>query len=82
MPGHETRRQVLDFEDIYRENREPIRRYLLGMTRDEHLAEDLTQETFAKACASLASFRGDSSVVTWLHRIATNSAYDAFRGGC
>jgi len=82
MDEHEQSRQDLDFESIYRDNRERIRRYLVGITRDDHLAQDLTQETFTKAFASLASFRGDSNVVTWLYRIATNAAYDAFKGGC
>jgi RNA polymerase sigma-70 factor (ECF subfamily) len=71
-----------ELERVYREHREPIRRYLLGMTRDEQLAQDLMQDTFAKALASMDSFRGDSSVRTWLYRIATNCAHDAFRGGC
>ena len=72
----------VDLDRAYREQREPIRHYLLGMTRDEQLAEDLTQETFSKAFASRDSFRGEASVSTWLYRIATNTAYDAFRGGC
>jgi DNA-directed RNA polymerase specialized sigma24 family protein len=82
MGEAEQRMRDSDFERIYREYREPIRRYLVGMTRDDHLAQDLTQETFEKALGSLASFRGESSVQTWLYRIATNSAHDAFRGGC
>ena len=82
MGEHEQSRPDLDVESIYRDNRERIRRYLVGITRDDHLAQDLTQETFTKAFAALPSFRGDSDVVTWLYRIATNSANDAFKGGC
>jgi RNA polymerase sigma-70 factor (ECF subfamily) len=40
------------------------------MTGDEALAQDFTQETFIKAFAQLATFRGESSLSTWLHRIA------------
>ena len=35
-------------------------------------AADLTQETFTRALGNLGSFRGDSSVYTWLFRIAVN----------
>ena len=47
---------------------------LLGMVRDEDQAQELTQETFVKAWKGLPSFRGDSTVWTWLYRIAINTA--------
>lgn len=37
-------------------------------------ADDVLQNTFLKAWKSLGSFRGDSSVFTWLYRIATNES--------
>ncbi len=44
-------------------------------------AEDVLQETFAKAYTSIADFRGDSesSLTAWLYRIATNVAIDVLR---
>jgi len=42
---------------------------LFRMCRDEELAADLTQETYRRAWASLKSFRGKSSLFTWLYRI-------------
>ena len=44
-------------------------------------AEDVLQETFAKAYTSIAEFRGDteSSLTAWLYRIATNIAIVALR---
>ena len=44
-------------------------------------AEDVLQETFAKAYTSIADFRGDSesSLTAWLYRIATNIAINALR---
>ena len=44
-------------------------------------AEDVLQETFAKAYTSIADFRGDteSSLTAWLYRIATNIAISALR---
>jgi RNA polymerase sigma-70 factor, ECF subfamily len=41
---------------------------------DEELAADAAQDTFIKAIGALGSFRGESSVRTWLLRIATNTA--------
>jgi RNA polymerase sigma-70 factor (ECF subfamily) len=45
----------------------------------EEEAEDLAQEVFLKASLGLPGFRGDSSLSTWLYRIATNCAYDRLR---
>lgn len=51
-----------------------IRGSLRRLTRGNAvLADDLAQETFIKAWRSLAGFRGDSSVRTWLYRIAYRS---------
>ena len=37
-------------------------------------AEEVTQETFISACKNIQNFEGRSSLGTWLHRIATNTA--------
>ncbi len=42
-------------------------------------AEDVAQETFVKAAKALDGFRGESSLATWLYRIATNAATDHLR---
>jgi RNA polymerase sigma-70 factor (ECF subfamily) len=47
--------------------------YLLGLCGDAVLAEELTQEVFVRAAANLLLFRGDSTVSTWLFRIARNT---------
>lgn len=47
-----------------------VYRVAYRLTGDEALAQDFTQETFIKAFAQLGTFRGDSSLSTWLHRIA------------
>lgn len=51
-------------------------RNLLGNVID---AEDAVQETFLKVQRSIASFRGQSSFVTWSYRILINTCYDARR---
>lgn len=48
-----------------------------GLSAD--LAEDVAQEAFIKAWRALPSFRGESSVSTWLYRITVNAARDAVR---
>jgi RNA polymerase sigma-70 factor (ECF subfamily) len=48
---------------------------------DRHLAEDAFQETFVKAWKKRDDFRGDSSVKTWLTRIAINTCRDLLRSG-
>ena len=47
--------------------------------RDRALAEDAVQETFLKAYKALNSFRGDSSEIAWLMRIAVNTCRDMQR---
>lgn len=53
--------------------------FLAHMCRREHLAEDLTQDTFAAAWASIGRFNGASSLSTWLLRIARNKFIDHCR---
>jgi RNA polymerase sigma-70 factor (ECF subfamily) len=53
-----------------------VARNLLGSPID---AEDAVQETFLKVQRSVASFRGQSSFVTWTYRILINTCYDARR---
>jgi RNA polymerase sigma-70 factor, ECF subfamily len=53
-----------------------LARNLLGNSSD---AEDAVQETFLKVQRSIASFRGQSSFVTWTFRILVNTCYDARR---
>jgi RNA polymerase sigma-70 factor (ECF subfamily) len=51
-------------------------RNLLGSSND---AEDAVQDTFLKIQRSIATFRGQSSFVTWSYRILINTCYDARR---
>ncbi|MCA9662705.1 MAG: sigma-70 family RNA polymerase sigma factor [Myxococcales bacterium] len=57
---------------LYQEHFDGIFRHILHLTGDRDLAEDLVQETFAKAMVSLPRFRGDSKLSTWLSGIAIN----------
>lgn len=64
-----------DFDSIYKEFRPRIHRYLSNLTCEED-ALDLTQAVFLKVSRSLESFREESSLSTWIYRIATNTAHD------
>ncbi|MBP8981112.1 MAG: sigma-70 family RNA polymerase sigma factor [Syntrophobacterales bacterium] len=68
----------IGFQQIYTDYQEKIRRYLTRMV-GENEAEDLTQEVFVKIGQSLETFRGESSLSTWIYRIATNTALDKLR---
>lgn len=60
------------FEDLYRDNAGRIYALCLRMSGDAEQAEDLTQDVFIRAWKSLDSFRGESQLSTWLHRMAVN----------
>lgn len=62
----------MDVEALYTQYFHDIFLYLCSVSRNEPLAEELTQETFFKAMKTLGSFRGDCDVRVWLTQIAKN----------
>ena len=54
-------------------------RVVRGVIRDESEAEDVVQEAYVHAYEKIAGFRGESSLATWLTRIALNEAYGRLR---
>jgi RNA polymerase sigma-70 factor (ECF subfamily) len=60
----------LDLTDVFRTHEPEIYTYFLRLSNDEHEAEELSQETFVRACSAALRFRGSSSVRTWLFGIA------------
>ena len=67
------------FARVVETHRSQIFRFLLASTRDADLAETLTQECFLKAHRNWNHFRGDSTAMTWLMRIAINLQKDHWR---
>lgn len=61
------------------ENLDGLYRFALALTGDGNAAQDVVQETAARALSAAEGFRGDASARTWLHRIAHNVAIDAAR---
>ncbi len=68
-----------EFESVVSSHRAQIFRFLLSSTRDVDLAETLTQDCFLKAHRNWSGFRGESSALTWLMRIAINLQKDHWR---
>lgn len=64
--------QKQDIEKIYNNNFSAIYKYLICLTKDENLAEELAQETFYKAIENINRFRGECKITTWLCQIAKN----------
>lgn len=58
----------ISFEEYYKD----VLRFLRGLSRDEYLAEELTQETIYRAIKSIDTFKGDSDLRVWLCSIAKN----------
>ena len=71
-------------ENAFLADAQRYRRELLAhcyrMTGSLHDAEDLVQETYLRAWKSYKNFKGESSVRTWLYRIATNTSLTALEG--
>jgi RNA polymerase sigma-70 factor (ECF subfamily) len=72
-------RSAQEFSSVVTTHRPQIFRFLLASTRDPDLAETLTQDCFLKAHRNWSSFRGESSAMTWLMRIAINLQKDHWR---
>src|SRR5437667_12089501 len=64
---------------IMQANNRRLYRLARGILRNDGEAEDVVQETYVRAFTHLESFRGDSSLATWLSRIAMNEALGRLR---
>lgn len=69
----------MTFEQIYQAYFQQVYRYLVGLTGQEDLAEELTAETFFKAMDNLDRFRGDCELHSWLCQIAKNCYFSYLR---
>ena len=66
---------MTDFEKLFNENREFIFKYLMKMTRDISLSEELTQETFFRAYMNYPSLRNPEKASVWLCQIAKHTYF-------
>lgn len=61
-----------EFEMIYLKYFNIVYKYLLSITNNKEISEDLAQETFYRAILNINSFKSNSKVTTWLCEIAKN----------
>ena len=61
------------FQEVYEAHAKPVYRFLLRLTGDESMAEELLQETFYQAFVHIDRFEGRSSLYTWLCQIGKNA---------
>jgi RNA polymerase sigma-70 factor (ECF subfamily) len=64
--------QEITFEEVYSDCSPKILNLAFRFTSDEEQARDLTQDIFIKVFQNLKNFKGDSSMFTWVYRIAVN----------
>lgn len=63
---------MTEFQEVYDLYFKDVYLFAYSLTKDKHLAEDITSETFIRALNSLDSFKGDSHIRVWLCQIAKN----------
>lgn len=67
------------FDEIVARYKDGIYNYIRRMISNPEDVEDLAQEVFVRAFASIKSFRREANLRTWLYRIATNLCIDRYR---
>lgn len=65
----------MQFEEIYAKYFNDVYKFLLRLSGNKDIAEEITSETFFKAIKSIDSFRGDCELSVWLCQIAKNNYY-------
>ncbi|RWB52006.1 RNA polymerase sigma factor [Mesorhizobium sp.] len=72
-------READAFRAIIKTHNQRLYRIARGVVRNDAEAEDIVQEAYLRAFASLDAFRGDASLSTWLSRITINEALGRLR---
>lgn len=64
------------FRDLFEAHKDKVYSIALRFSGDESLAMDIAQDTFLKLFSSLADFRGDAALSTWIYRLVVNACLD------
>lgn len=67
------------FEELYKQYYSQVYFYVLGLCRNEHIAEEIAQETFFKVLKKLDTFRRECKLNVWIIQIAKNTFYNYCR---
>jgi len=70
---------VRELEEIYNSYFKDVYLFIVSLSKNKQIAEDLTSETFLKAIKSIHSFKGNCDIKVWLFQIAKNSYYSYIR---
>ncbi len=70
---------MTDFSVLFETHKDFIYRYLLKLSRDPGVAEELTQETFFRAYINLPKLRQAACLAAWLCQIARNAYFSWYR---
>ena len=65
----------MEFDELYTTYFRDVYLYIRKLSNSEHIAEEITSDTFFKAMKSIDSFRGDCDIRVWLCQIAKNCYY-------
>ena len=81
MNDEQTFKKALDgdinaFQLLFGSFQDQLKSYLYRLTANRNDAEDLTHDTFIRAYDKLSSFKGESSLKTWVFQIATHLSYN------
>ncbi|MFF2886142.1 RNA polymerase sigma factor [Paenibacillus sp. NPDC057967] len=71
--------ELRQFSEVYEQYSAPVHRFLLSLTRDEAMAEELTQETLYRAFLHIDRFKGQASLYGWLCQIAKNLYFNEYK---
>lgn len=66
---------MAEFESIYSQYFRDVYSFVLSLSRNEKVAEEITQETFFKALKSIDKFNGNCKINVWLCQIAKNTYF-------
>jgi RNA polymerase sigma-70 factor (ECF subfamily) len=66
---------VADVEQIYEQYFQDVYLFALSLSRDQQIAEEITQETFVKAVKNIDQFNGNCKISVWLCQIAKNTYF-------
>lgn len=70
---------MTELESLYKMYFKDVYLYTKSLSEDEHIAEDITSETFIRAIKSIDTFKGDCDIRIWLCQIAKNSYFSFLR---
>lgn len=68
-----------EFSEIYKLYFDDVYKYVLTLSKNELIAEEITQETFFKALKNIDKFNGSCKLYVWLCQIAKNTYFTMYK---